>query len=205
MPQLLQEYLSIKWKMPMNEYELVYLAKEQNEDALLLLYQSYQNLIDILLLNNKKYIADLDIDTKEIYSICLTKFNDAIEKYDENSNATFNTFVTAILKKTVFGYIYKQKKKQLKTKFIKVEYDDNIYNIECSKEDPLNNVYILEKVIDLDNNVKKYLSSFEYKVYNCLKNGLTYQQIAKKLSKNTKQIDNAIQRIKNKLKKLEID
>ena len=189
----------------MNEYELVYLAKEQNEDALLLLYQSYQKTVDKLLSSNKKNLIELDIDIKDIYSICLSKFSDVIEKYNEDSDATFNTFVTAILKKTIISYINRKKKKILKTNFIIVEYDDNVYIEECNKKDPFNNMYVIENYKYLDNNVRNYLSKFEFDVYICLRNGLTYHQIAKKLSKSTKQIDNTIQRIKNKLKKLEID
>ena len=189
----------------MNEYELVYLAQEQNEDALLLLYQNYEKIIKNIVFQNQFYINCLNGDSKELYSLCLTNFGDAIEKYNANSNASFYTFVIAILKRTVSGYLYKQRTKQKSGICINEEYDDNIYVLESNKKDPLNELYFYDVIKELDTNAKKRLSKFEYQVYYYLKLGLTYQQIAEILSKSAKQIDNAIQRIKNKLKKLEIN
>ena len=189
----------------MNEYELVYLAQEQNEEAQLLLFQTYANLIDCLIYKQRKYIDELSIDTKDLYSRCLTSFNEAIIKYDAKKTASFHTFALAILKRTISSYLYKQKIKINNTHNITIEYNENIYNIECGKKDPLNTLYFLTAKDEVDNFAKKEFSKLEYNVYLLLKCGLTYKQIAIKLSKDSKQIDNAIQRIKNKLKKLEID
>ena len=203
MPQLRQEYLSIKWKMPMNEYELVYLAQEQNEEAQLLLFQTYASLIDCLLYKQQRYIDELSIDVKDLYSYCLTNFNEAILKYNANKAASFHTFAQAILKRTISGYLYKQRTKMNNAHYIMIEYNENIYNTECAKKDPLNTLSFLTTDAEVENFAKKELSKLEYKVFILLKSGLTYRQIAKNLEKSPKQIDNTIQRIKNKLKKLE--
>ena len=52
----------------------------------------------------------------------------------------------------------------------------------------------------LINEIVDKLSPFEYEVYKLILQDLKYQDIAKKMNKTPKQIDNAIQRIKNKLK-----
>ena len=78
----------------MNEYEILYLAQEQNEDALYLLYQKYESIINMLIFQKKAYIRALNIDYKELYSICLLNLNEAIRKYDADSNVTFTTFVS---------------------------------------------------------------------------------------------------------------
>ena len=48
----------------------------------------------------------------------------------------------------------------------------------------------------------KLLSSFEKSVYNLYLTGMDYKQIAKKLGKTPKAVDNARCRIKSKLSKL---
>ena len=56
-----------------------------------------------------------------------------------------------------------------------------------------------ERVVKIEEYIKKNLSQFEQKVVNLYIDGLNYQQIAKELDKSPKSIDNALQRIKKKL------
>ena len=189
----------------MNEYEILYLAQEQNEDALYLLYQKYESIINMLIFQKKAYIRALNIDYKELYSICLLNLNEAIRKYDADSNVTFTTFVSSIFKKTINNFIYKQSSLKNRILNINIEYDDNNCHIKYFTNDPYYIMYLTEKGNELKKIVKSHLSDFEYQVYNYLILGLSYIQIAQKLSKSPKQIDNAIQRIKQKLKKREIN
>jgi len=55
-----------------------------------------------------------------------------------------------------------------------------------------------EQIEGLRDFLKINLSEFEYTVFNYMVVGLTYKDIAKKLSKKIKSVDNAIQRIKRK-------
>ena len=54
----------------------------------------------------------------------------------------------------------------------------------------------------INKEVKTLLASNEQEVYNLMLEGLDYKEIALKLNKSSKQIDNTIQRIRNKLKKI---
>lgn len=56
-----------------------------------------------------------------------------------------------------------------------------------------------ENVTDIESAFKKHLSSFEQQVVTLYIDGCNYQQIAKELNRTPKSIDNALQRIKNKL------
>ena len=49
---------------------------------------------------------------------------------------------------------------------------------------------------------KNNLSEFEYTVFNYMVNNFSYNEIAKIMGKSPKQIDNAIKRIKIKMKDL---
>lgn len=59
----------------------------------------------------------------------------------------------------------------------------------------------LESYHDIQKQVKEILSSFEYLVFKHYLDGKSYQEIARYLSKPTKAIDNALQRVKRKLEK----
>ena len=48
--------------------------------------------------------------------------------------------------------------------------------------------------------IESRLSDSEYEVYALMISGLKYNEIALLLNKNPKQVDNTIQRIKNKIK-----
>ncbi len=56
-----------------------------------------------------------------------------------------------------------------------------------------------ERVGKIEEYIRKYLSSFEQDVVNLYIDGMNYQQIAQRLGKTSKSIDNALQRIKKKL------
>ena len=54
-------------------------------------------------------------------------------------------------------------------------------------------------------NIKKDLSENEYEIFNYMINGFDYQTIASILKQTPKQIDNAIQRIKKKIRDITKD
>lgn len=56
-----------------------------------------------------------------------------------------------------------------------------------------------ERVGKIENYIKNHLSSFEQNVVSLYIEGMNYQQIAERLAKSPKSIDNALQRIKKKL------
>ena len=81
----------------MNDYELIYLAQEENEIAKELLYKKYAKIINMLIYKKYPKIKKLNIDTKDMYSISLTALNDAINFYNQNQNATFSYFILLFL------------------------------------------------------------------------------------------------------------
>lgn len=182
----------------MNDYELIYLIQEQNEDAEKLLYQKYTYLIKLLL--NKKifYINRLNIDYKDIYNTCLINLSNAIKKYDANTKASFKTFASIVIQNSIRNYLYDCNLKKINTLEI---YDISLeYSFADITKDPLHIIRKQEYDVELYQKIQNLLSPFEMKVYDLLLKGLSYKQIAQSLNKSPKQIDNAIQRMKNKIR-----
>ena len=82
--------------------------------------------------------------------------------------------------------------------------DDEIeYTIPSEDLTPEERVMLAERNAELKKRIDEALSGFEKEVLVHYLNGESYKQIAKLLDKNEKSIDNAIVRIKSKLKFLE--
>lgn len=66
--------------------------------------------------------------------------------------------------------------------------------------DPLDTILDIELIEEKLNICKSQLSEFEYEVFKCYFSGDKQSEIATKLKRDSKSIDNTIQRIKSKLK-----
>lgn len=194
----------------MNDYELIYLAQEENEIAKELLYKKYAKIINMLIYKKYPKIKKLNIDTKDMYSISLTALNDAINFYNQNQNATFATYLTVVINNSINKYIkkYSSKKEQCINKALSLDFvysnQEFLNFILDYKNNPDYCISNQDEIKYLTQKAQKNLSIFEYEVYLLLLQNLNYRQIAKLLGKNSKQIDNAIQRIKNKLKLIKL-
>ena len=194
----------------MNDYELIYLAQEENEIAKELLYKKYAKIINMLIYKKYPKIKKLNIDIKDMYSISLTALNDAINFYNQNQNATFATYLTVVINNSINKYIkkYSSKKEQCINKALSLDFvysnQEFLNFILDYKNNPDYCISNQDEIKYLTQKAQKNLSIFEYEVYLLLLQNLNYRQIAKLLGKNPKQIDNAIQRIKNKLKLIKL-
>ena len=194
--------------MLMNDYELIYLAQEENEIAKELLYKKYAKIINMLIYKKYPKIKKLNIDTKDMYSISLTALNDAINFYNQNQNATFATYLTVVINNSINKYIkkYSSKKEQCINKALSLDFvysnQEFLNFILDYKNNPDYCISNQDEIKYLTQKAQKNLSIFEYEVYLLLLQNLNYRQIAKLLGKNPKQIDNAIQRIRRKIKLL---
>ena len=59
-----------------------------------------------------------------------------------------------------------------------------------------------ENVLSLERKIEEELSTFENQVLDLYLTGMSYSQIARVLGRDEKSTDNALQRIKNKIRKV---
>lgn len=191
--------------------ELLMLISSQSEEAKELIFEKNKYIIDIL--TNKYYPAffKLGIDKSEIYSEALYGFTDAINSFNGDKNATFATFLSLCIRRRIIKLIrkYNALKNKINTDAYSLDYAYDpskpslIETIEDELiKDPLYQITEEEDLIDLTKQIKSRLSEFEYEVYEYMLDGLNYQDIALLMDKNIKQIDNAMQRIKLKVKEI---
>lgn len=193
-----------------NDYELIMLYREEDEDAKNILYLKYKFIIDILIKKYQKAIAILNIDMQEVYSECAVGFSDGLRSYQEDKDSTLPTFITLCVERRLTGLIRKYNRE--KYKIIHDSYSlDYFYEqfgrplmdiIEDNSKEPLIHMTEQEEYTELLNNIKTNLSNRENQVFSLMISGFNYQQIAKILNQTPKQIDNCMQRIKLKIKKI---
>lgn len=194
-----------------SDSELYSLICESDEDAKDMLFMKYKYIIDIVI---KKYAFSAmkyGFEYKDLYQEALVGFSDALKSYQEDKNSSMATFITLCVDRRLQNTIRKagRIKNKVLLESLSLDHVYEEYNIplkevisDNSEHDPLTNITKDEEFDELLEIIEKSLSSSEYEVYKLLISGLSYNEIAKVLGKTPKQIDNAIQRIKNKVKNI---
>ena len=190
--------------------QLIELVHENNEDAKSVLFNRYKDKIDFLI---KKYVIvakNLGVDLKDLNQEALVGFTDAILNYNSNKEASLSTFICLCVERKIkkacikAGTLKNQAMKD--TLSLEYFYDDIDASlkelIEDSDSDPLIKITEEEEYEELEKEIKNILTPAENEVFDLLITGLNYRDIADILNKEPKQIDNAIQRIKTKIKKI---
>lgn len=195
-----------------NDHELIMLYLEDDEAAKDILYYKYKFIIDVLIKKYKKILSNSNVDMQELYSEASVAFSDALKNYNPRKDASVPTFITLCVERRLNNLLKKYRTDKYKclhdTYSLDFFYDDNkslMDVISNSLYDPLEIMYEKEDYNELIKNIKNSLTDFEYEVYLLILGDMNYQEIAKILGKNNKQIDNCIQRIKTKIKKIVLD
>ena len=95
---------------------------------------------------------------------------------------------------------------RLKHKFLNeaISFDNDSNMLDKTLKDDLNNPEFIVENIELEENliknVKRKLTDYEEQVFELMIADFNYREIAEILEKDKKAIDNAIQRIRNKVK-----
>ncbi len=191
--------------------ELFMLVCEDDESAKELLFNKYKYIIDLTI---KKYSYSaklLGIDYKDMYGEALIGFTDAINNYNEAKNANLNTFITRCVNSRLKKYIIHNKtlRNRINSETFSLDHIYDEFGISLSdmvsdnnQNDPLHNMLEEESTKELIELIKKELSDFESQVFDLLISDFNYTEIASILEKTPKQIDNTMQRIKGKVKRV---
>lgn len=192
-----------------NDGELISMLHESSEDAKDILFEKYNYIIDIEV---KKYLNMANIlgyDYNDLYQDALLGFADALNSYRDDKDTALASFITLCVDRKLQVSI--KKAGRLKNKFITEslslehvyeEYKSPLMDLlsDKSSNDPLENILKEENLKELVSNIKESLSDSENEVYSLMVSGLKYKEIAMLLDQTPKQVDNTMQRIKNKIK-----
>lgn len=141
----------------------------------------------------------------------------AVRDYDIGRDASFFTFADLCISRQMYNAVQASRREKhvpLNT-YISLYTDTGnssenegngttLLNILISdvETNPEELIIDKENVADIESIVEKELSTFEKQVFDLYITGMTYSQIAKVLGRDDKSTDNALQRIKAKLRHL---
>ena len=194
-----------------SDNELCSMICENNEEAKDILYAKYKYIIDIIIKKYTLSATKVGIEYSDLYQEALVGFSDALNSYNDSKEASIATFITLCVERRLQNIIVKAKsmKNIMFLQTLSLDYQNNIDATplkdivsDKSKNDPLNNIASDEEYMELVNKIEAKLSSQEKEVFTLMIAGLSSNEIVKELDKNPKQIDNTIQRIKMKAKKV---
>ncbi len=160
-----------------NDYELLYLMNEFDEEAERIFFEKYSNLIRnrIYKLNVRESYRE-DFFQEGLYMLYI-----ASKTYDESQSKTFNKYFDMILQR----------------KFLRLLNNEQYYqfNVELQEDE---NLLSDNYSFQYDLTDEMYLSDFEEKVLFLKMKNYKPKEISKILDCDTKSIYNCLYRIKNK-------
>lgn len=194
-----------------NDYELISMLHESSEEAKNIIYDKYSYIIDIETKKYQRMARALGYDLTDLNQDALLGFSDALVSYRDDKDMALSSFITLCVDRRLQVSI--KKAGRLKNKLVKDSLSlEHVYDSSASplmdvlsdncENDPLENIVKEEKVEELMKAIKKNLSSREYEVFSLVSSGLKYDEISLLLNKDLKYVDNAIQRMRTKIKKI---
>ena len=191
------------------DVDLVYHLSE-SEEASDILFEKYKYIVDVVVKKYTKAAYLFNVDLGELKQEAYFAFADALYRYRDNKDATLPTFITLVVERRVKRVIDSANtfKSRLNANALSLEHiypefeNPLMYIIGDESLEPLKNIEDKETTIELLDKLRKSLSPVELEVCELLIKQYDYKQIAIILEKSDKQIDNCIQRIRNKLKNM---
>lgn len=148
----------------------------------------------------KGYVSS-DIEYDDLVQEAMIGFLSAYYTYKTDSNASFKTYVGVCMDHRIISAINTlNRKKRIPLSSIVPMDEMDAQTVDLSA-DPEAYFIMKEQTKQMMEKIDENLSCFEKQVFHLFLSGNSYEEIAEKTQSNAKSVDNAIQRIRRKLKK----
>lgn len=178
------------------EKELIVLAKSGDNNAIDEILKSLKPLVSAI---SRKYYL-LGGDSEDLVQEGMIGLFKAINAFDYSKNDNFKNFAMKIVEREIISAIRRESssKNRVLDESVFVEDLEQL----CGESYPEDEFLVEESYKEFSEEIYKNLSPLEKKVLKLFLKGYLYTDIAVVLKKKPKAIDNALTRIKSKLKYL---
>lgn len=198
----------------MEELQVIQLAQNGNHDAMEFLLEKYKSLVRVL----SRPLFLIDGDKDDLIQEGMIGLFKAVRSFDPEKGAAFHTFAHQCISRQLYSAVKQSNRKKniplnsyisIYTPVEKPENSDYGKSfmldktLEAVQQNPEDIVIGQENAANMERRLFSRLSQMEQQVLTGFLRGLTYQEIAAEMGKTPKAIDNALQRIKTKLSKLQ--
>ncbi len=188
-----------------NDYELIEYINEGNEEANNILIKKYEPLIIKIATKMLPYCKNNGLEKNDLIQEGMIGLSHALDRYQEQKDTLFYTYAKTCIERKIISVVIGSNRNKNKILNESISYDNEenlllkfMSDTKQTPEEAVLNVAIEE---DLVNRINEVLTDLEQQVFTLLINGFKYKEIAEILDKDQKSIDNAIQRIKTKIKR----
>ena len=190
--------------------ELIKMYRAGDEQAIECIFERYKHIVR----KKAKAMFLAGGDSDDLIQEGMIGLYKAVRDYDEKSTASFMTFASMCINRQILNAVTASKRKRDVPLNSYVSFDepvdpDNDTQIKLvdilrsDREQNPERIFIdRENADSLEDRMNDVLSDFEKNVLELYMSGLNYIAISKSLGKPPKSIDNAIQRIRNKVDKI---
>ena len=197
-----------------NDNELLSYVSENNEEASEILYKKYLPLITNIARKMSLYVKNTGVDVNDLIQEGMLGLSNAISEYSDDKNTIFYTFAKTCIERKIITAVtaarrlkHRPLNDSVPLETSKVTDDNQVFLDEVigdNKDNPENMLLDSENFNEIVSIAKEELTDFEMQVFELRISDFGYKEIAEILEKDIKAIDNALQRIKSKLKKTNI-
>ncbi len=200
----------------------MYSNYEQDTDEILIdrLRDGEKSIMDYLMDKYKNLVRRkaqsmyiLGADTEDLIQEGMIGLFKAVRDYDAGRDASFYTFAELCISRQMYTAVQASQRKKhwplnsyisLNSENKEQEESSELLDIlHCGQNNDPEKLFLdKERMEYLECQMEKELSGFERQVLDLYLTGMTYSQIAKVLGRDEKSTDNALQRVKTKIKKI---
>ena len=185
-----------------NDYELVSLAREGNEEAIDIIYQKYKPIIVGKSTDAIVNASHHGIEISDIMQEGFIGLEEAINAFSESDNASFYTFAVLCINRKIINYLRKTTRGRDRILNDAVMIDEYVEKNFKDDFDTEFSFILQERKEKIFDEIEKRFTEFENSVFKLKFDGYNFEEIANILNKDVKSIYNTFQRIKTKFKKI---
>lgn len=192
----------------LNDFEIINHVND-SEEATDVLFEKYRPLINSLAKKLYTINKTTGLEISDLIQEGMVGFSKAINTYNEHRDVLFFTYAKKCIEAKMISSVVganRLKHKILNTSLSMEAIDEEVFHNGLDKiladtsTNPEAIMVDYENLNALIDNITKNLTPFEEQVFALKKSGFTYTEIADILDADAKKIDNALQRIRMKVK-----
>lgn len=179
--------------------DLIIKVRNSNQKAFEELLRNYDSLISSLI-NNSFTENMTKQDAEDLRQELVVVFYNSILSYDiDQKEVSFGLYTKICMKNALITH---QRALNKRNDLVTLQGEDVLRHVGVVEESPDRRLIEDEEIDEINSKIQEVLSTFESKVWRLYASGFSSREIAIELKKNEKSIDNAIFRIRSKLKAL---
>ena len=184
---------------PYTDEELLDMLEKGEEDVTEFLIEKYKPMVR----QRVRVMYLMGGDQDDLIQEGMIGLFQAVRDYRKDREASFHTFAHLCVDRQIYRAIqsYSRQKHQPLNSYVSLSADTwETEPYQEAGQNPESIIIDQENAVHMEKNIRQQLSKFENQVLEMYLDGDNYLEIAEQLGKSPKSIDNALQRIRNKVR-----